>query len=160
MLDPTSISALSVLGGSLVGGLTSLASTWMTQQHLARRELLSRQLAERETLYSDFISEASRTAADSMTHSLDRVEALVPLYALLGRIRLSASGTVLAAAEKVVAEILLGYSRPNLTALEFQELTLSQPERLRVSALAQFSHICREELAALREGKNQARPRT
>lgn len=145
-MDSASISALSVLGGSLVGALTSLASTWLTQQHLDRRETLGREIAARETLYGNFISEASRAIVDAFGNSLERIEGLIPLYALLGRIRLVSSEAVLTAAEQVSREIVTSYARPNGTTEEFRALILgSAPERP-VDLMAEFSRVCREEL--------------
>ena len=152
MLDSVSISALAVLGGSLVGALTSLVSTWLTQQHVDRRELLGKRIADRETLYANFISEAARALLDSLDHSLDNVGGLIPLYTLFGRIRLSSSEAVVTAGEKVINEIIAGYCRPNLTKAQFQEMALGSQGRQRADPLAKFSLVCREELRALAEG--------
>ena len=149
-MDSTSISALSVLGGSLVGALTSLASTWMTQQHLDRRELIGKQLSDRETLYAKFISEASLAMIDSLTNNLDhRVDGLIPLYTLIGRIRLSSSESVVTAAEKVIKEIIAGYFRSNLTAVQVQEMVFNPQDHRQVDPLAEFSRVCRGELRTL-----------
>jgi hypothetical protein len=157
MMDSTSISALSVLGGSLVGALTSLASTWLTQQHQDRRELLGEQLADRETLYACFISEASRALIDSLDHSLDNIGGLSPLYALFGRIRLSSSEPVVIVGEKVIKEIVAGYFRPNLTKAEFHEIAFGGQDQRRSDPLAEFSMVCRDELRALAESGGYSR---
>jgi hypothetical protein len=49
--------------------------------------------ANRQTLYFDFISEAARLYADAMTQSSYTINELLTLYSLVGRIRLSASGS-------------------------------------------------------------------
>jgi len=152
IMDPVSISALCVLGGSLGGALTSLVSTWLTQQHLDRRELLGKQIADRETLYANFISEAARALVDSLDHNLHNMGGLIPLYTLFGRIRLSSSNSVMTAGEKVITEILAGYSRPNLTAAQFQEIMASLNNHERADPLAEFSLVCREELRAMAVG--------
>jgi len=95
---------------------------------------------------------------DSLAHSLDRMEGLVPLYALVGRIRLSSSETVVTAAEKVLAEIVAGYARPNLTAPQFQEMAIGPRDQRQADPLAEFSRVCREELRAL--GARENFPRT
>lgn len=151
-MDSTSITALSVLGGSLVGALTSLASTWLTQQHLDRRELLGKQIANRETLYASFISEASLAVVDSLTNSLDhRVEGLIPLYTLLGHIRLSSSERVVTAAETVIKEIIDSYLRPNLSTEQVKKIAFIPEGQNRADPLGEFSHVCREELQNLTE---------
>jgi len=53
--NPATISALAALFGSLVGALGSSISTWITQRHQDRRDLLGRKIFHREQLYSDFI---------------------------------------------------------------------------------------------------------
>jgi hypothetical protein len=58
-LNPAYISALSALAGALIGGLTSFATSWLTQRAQiinARRE---GEKAKLEALYSDFIAEAA-----------------------------------------------------------------------------------------------------
>lgn len=67
-----------------------MLSNYVFQRSLAQRELLNRQISQRETLYSDFIKEASSAYADSMTHGLETPDELVCLYALVSRIRLLA----------------------------------------------------------------------
>ena len=68
--------ALAAIFGSMTGALGSSLSTWITQRHADRRDLLARRIFHREQLYSDFIT-----------------------YALLSRVRLSASREVLTSAE-------------------------------------------------------------
>lgn len=158
-MDPVSISALSVLGGSLVGALTSLVSTWLTQKHLDRRELLGKQLADRESLYANFISESARALIDSLDHSLDNIGGLIPLYTLYGRIRLSSSDAVVAAAGKVISEIIAGYRRPNLTRAQVETEAFGEHGDKRVDPLAEFSLVCRKELQALTEKGDFTRTR-
>lgn len=148
-MDSASISALSVVGGSVVGALTSIVSTWLTQRQHARSELLGKRLADRETLYAGFISEASRAVVDAFTHSLDRIDGLIPLYALFGRIRLSSSEAVITAAEKVMDGILAAYVHPKPTALQVQEMAFSTKGQRHLDPLAEFSRVCRAELHAL-----------
>lgn len=148
-MDSASISAHSVVGGSVVGALTSIASTWLTQRQQDRRQLLGKRIADRETLYAGFISEASRAVVDAFTNSLDRVDGLVPLYALFGRIRLSSSDAVIAAAEKVMEEILAEYLRPKPTQAQVHEMAFSPKGQRHLDPLADFSRVCRVELRGL-----------
>lgn len=150
-MDPTLISALSVLGGSLVGALTSIASTWLTQQHQDRRELLGKHYADREALYSGFISEASRAVVDALATRANRIDGLIPLYALYGRIRLSSSETVVTSAERVIANIIGEYARPTMTPAAIQAMIASAKGLTPTDPLADFSRVCREELRVLSE---------
>src|SRR5437016_4883011 len=59
-MDVASISALSVLAGSVVGGLTSGFTTWLSQRAQARAGQLAHDKSQREDLYKDFIIAASK----------------------------------------------------------------------------------------------------
>src|SRR6266403_2716531 len=61
------ITALAAIAGSLVGALGSAVGTWITARHQDRRDLLGKQTARREALYSDFIGESARLLVDSTT---------------------------------------------------------------------------------------------
>jgi len=67
--NPATISALAAIFGSLTGALASSVSTWITQRHQDRRELLAKRIFHREQLYSDFISESARAMADAVQHN-------------------------------------------------------------------------------------------
>ncbi len=60
-MDSTMIAAMSALGGSIVGATGTFVGSLITQRHHDRRDLLANQIARREALYSDFISESART---------------------------------------------------------------------------------------------------
>ena len=57
-IQSAAITALAAIAGSVVGGLASFATTFFTQRNQAHRDLLSRDAAHREELYSQFIKEA------------------------------------------------------------------------------------------------------
>ena len=59
-LNPAYISALAALAGATVGGMTSFATSWLTQRTQLRHAHREAERAELKTLYSDFITEASR----------------------------------------------------------------------------------------------------
>ena len=147
--NPATISALAAIFGSLSGGLASSVSTWITQKHQDRRDLLAKRIFHREQLYSDFISESARAMADAIQHDFQDPNKLTPTYALLSRIRLSSSVDVLASAEQVVQHIISTYSEPNVAPEELQSRATKRRDPLR-----EFSNICRAELEAL---QNQLR---
>ena len=60
------ISALSALAGSVVGGLTSGFTTWLSQRAQARAGQLDREMSRREDLYKDFIVAASKAYGDAL----------------------------------------------------------------------------------------------
>jgi len=148
-LDPASISALAAILGSLTGALASSVSTWITQRHQDRRDILAKRLFHREQLYSDFISESAHAMADAAQHSSYDPNKLSSTYALLSRIRLSSSNDVLASAEQVVRQILRSYSEPNRTAEKMHFRPGTGKDLLR-----EFSNVCRAELETM---QNQLR---
>jgi hypothetical protein len=143
-INSVTITALAAISGSLVGALGSSVSTWITQRHQDRRELLAKEIVRREALYSDFISESARLLVDAAEHSTGDPKNLIPSYALLSRIRLSSSTEVLATAEGVVRGIIATYAKPNLTPEEIQRRATSPEDPLR-----NFSDICRAELESM-----------
>ena len=117
-MDTNLITAMSGVLGSLVGGSATVATAWITQKTLTRRELNVRDMRQREKLYGDFIGECAKLLIDAFTHTLDDPEKLLPLYALTNRIRLTASQPVLAEAE-------------HLLSTHHRAVLLAQPDRAR-----------------------------
>ena len=138
------ITALAAITGSLVGALGSTVGTWITARHQDRRDLLGKQIARREALYSDFIGESSRLLVDAMQHTGSDLQKLLPVYAMLSRIRLSSSESVLREAEKVIEIIVSTYPQPNLTAEQIQSQAVKGQDPLRP-----FSDVCRIELDSM-----------
>ena len=112
--------------GSLVGGSATMATAWITQRISTKRELVREELRKRETLYGEFISECSKLAIDALAHGMEKPETLWTAYALLNRIRLSASQAVLTEAEEVLRQIANQYYSPNMSPDEFRELLRSR----------------------------------
>ena len=113
------MTALAATLGSLVGASASIATTWITQRTQAVRANTEWRLREREALYKEFITEASRLAIDALGHSLERPDQLVGLYGILSRIRLMSSDQVLDEAEACCLRIVELYRRPNITRIRF-----------------------------------------
>ena len=145
METATLITALSGVLGSLVGGSATAATTWITQRTASRRELLHTEFRHREALYGEFISECSKRLVDAMTHTLDKPETLLAAYALLNRIRLSASPAVLAEAEQLLRRITEQYFSANLTVEEIRQLAFSE----RADPLRPFGEACRAEFKSI-----------
>jgi hypothetical protein len=146
-MDPTIVSALAAVLGSLVGGSGTIATAWITHRFQARRELISTAVLRKEDLYAEFIAETSKLIIDSLDHNLDQPTKLFQVYALLNRIRLSSSEAVVAAAQRSIQSIVEQYSSPNISADELRTLVLSHAEAL--DLLKEFSEACRVEIKAL-----------
>ena len=67
-MDTAILSAASALAGSLIGGVSTLIASWLTQRGQLRAQALIHEAVKRETLYSEFISEASKRRADAWSH--------------------------------------------------------------------------------------------
>jgi hypothetical protein len=147
-MDSTLVSAMSGVLGSLVGGSASVATTWIAQKTLNKRELLREQLRTREALYGEFIGECARLLMDAFGHTLEKPETLLPTYALINRIRLSASPAVLVEAEHLLKRITEQYFSVNLTIDELRKLALSED----ADPLKAFGDACRVELESMRRG--------
>jgi hypothetical protein len=147
-MDAPLFTALAAAGGSIVGAAASVSTTWINQHKQSVRELTQASHRERGTLYGEFITEASRLAVDAASHSLERLEKLVTLYGILGRIRLIASEEVLAEAEACCQRIVELYGRPNITADQIDGSF--DPDKL--DPLKSFSSACRAELLRIVRG--------
>jgi hypothetical protein len=106
--------------------------------------LLGKQIARREALYSDFIGESARLLVDAMQNNVSDLQKLLPVYAMLSRIRLSSSEPVLQTAEEVIKTIVNTYPEPNLTADQIESRAVNGQ-----NPLSQFSDTCRTELESL-----------
>ena len=142
--SPNTTAALAAIFGSLVGALGSSISTWITQRHQDRRDLMARKIFHREELYSDFITESARLLVDALEHNESDPKDLILAYALLSRMRLSSSPRVLRTAEGVVREIVETYGKPNLTPEEIETRAVNGAGPLRT-----FSDVCRAELDSM-----------
>jgi hypothetical protein len=141
-MDQSLITAMAGVLGSVSGASAAIATTWISQKSQTIRERAKSETRKRETLYGDFITEASQRLADAYDHSLDKPETLVKLYAILGRIRLVSSDAVLTAAEECCDRVVDLYAKPNRTIAEIFA-TLHSGE---FEALKHFSDACRVEL--------------
>jgi vacuolar-type H+-ATPase subunit B/Vma2 len=140
-MNPAVISALAAVGGSSVGAMAPVLTAYIVQRGQIQRDVLNRHIAQRETLYSDFITQASRLYADSIGHSLGKLDDVVALYALVDRIRLLASPMVFRAADEMVRRIVRQYGEPNQTPEQIRENALTS----KVNPLGEFSSACRKE---------------
>jgi hypothetical protein len=148
-MDVTTISALSAIFGSVVGGSVTVATGWITQKTLNKRELVRIELRSRQMLYGKFVGECATLLVDAFTHTLEKPETLLPVYALLNRIRLCASPAVLSEAEKLLRRITEQYFAKNLDLAQMRALATAGDS----DPLQDFAEACRVELrAVLRDG--------
>lgn len=141
-MEAATISALAALAGSIVGGVTALGTSWLTQQAQARAQYRAEDRAAREALYKDFIEEASRWYADAYVHDKAEVSNLVKLYALVSEMRVLSSPKIVENADRVVRVIIETYLAPNKSFRDVHEILDNDA----MNPLRDFSSACREEL--------------
>lgn len=141
-MEAAYFSAFAALAGSTIGGLTSLAASWLTQHAQFRAQQLAQDQSTREKLYRDFIEEASRWYADAYEHDKAEISNLVKLYALVSRMRVLSSPKIVENADRVVRAIIETYLAPNRSFRDLKETWDNDT----MDPLRDFSNSCREEL--------------
>ena len=144
-MDVAYISAISALAGSVIGGLTSGYTSWLTQRSQARAGQVAHDLARREDLIRDFIIAASRTYGDAIINSEPKMPEIVDLYALVSRMRVLNMPRSVMCADNVMGSIIDTYFAPNRTLADLRELVKTGGG---VDPLKAFSEAAREELHA------------
>jgi len=141
-MDPAYISALAALSGSVIGGCTSLAASWLSQNVQARTQQRLADKTLRQQLYKSFIDEASRLYADALMTDKGALSNLVALYAMVSRMRVLSAPPVVHCADAVVRRIIDTYLEPNKSLRDLRD-SLDDD---RIDMLRPFSEACREDL--------------
>jgi hypothetical protein len=150
-MESTLITAMAGVFGSLVGASASIGTTWLTKRTELVRTTAERKLRERESLYNQFLTEASRVAVHALTHSFDGPDQIVALYGILSRIRLVASHAVVREGEMCCMRILAMYGKPSMTVDELRGVIATANDLAELDPLKAFSNACREELTVIEE---------
>jgi hypothetical protein len=143
MTEVSYISALAALAGSGIGAIASIGTTWLAQRHQDRSQRLAQNRTRLEQIFGEFIDQASRLFADALTHQLDDLSKLVPLYATLGKLRLYASNETILCADCVMSRIVDAYYGPNIN-YETQRIKKAED----YDVLRAFIAACQAELNA------------
>ena len=163
------ISAFAALAGSIIGGLTSLATSWLAQRTQVSAEELIRNRRRREELYGRFIDEASRLYIDALgrdeAQASEQARELVKIYSVVSQMRFLSSRRVIQAADNIVRKIVDTYAAPKKTFPELREMLHEDA----IDPLREFSEACRASSKPLvqhltdlydRHGTSPDRPRT
>lgn len=145
-MDAGYFSAFAALAGSTIGALTTLGASWLTQREQLRTQQLTHDTRQREDLYRHFIEEASKVYVAAIEHepaAAADASKLVRLYALISRMRVLSSLTIIEHADRVVGTIIDTYLGPKMTLREVSEMLKTSAF---VDPLRDFSEACREEL--------------
>ena len=137
--------ALAALAGSMIGGLTTLAVTWMNQRAQSRAALRARDRNTRYKLYKYFTEEASKLYGDALVHNTVEIPTLIGAYALISRMRIISSPMIVDRADAVLRAIVDIYLSPNKTIAEVRE----EIDGGRLDFLRDFSNAARAELSTV-----------
>ena len=69
-MESTMITAMAIILGSVVGAIATFGTTWLTHRTQAARTKTEVTLRDRQALYGEFITEASRLTVDAFTTHL------------------------------------------------------------------------------------------
>jgi hypothetical protein len=105
------------------------------------RELISKDVANREQLHSEFIKETTQLYRDSLDRTLPQPASLIGMYSLIGHIQLISTEAIFIAAENVGKEIIEAYNRPPMTVQEVHKFARERridPRRATLSVAWEF----------------------
>jgi hypothetical protein len=140
------ISVISALAGSAIGGLTSATTTWLAQRAQYRAGQIAHQLEQREDLYRDFITAASKTYGMALLSNEPQLADLVDLYAMISRMRVLSAERTVESADEIMLSILDAYFSPNQTFEELRDLVRAGAG---IDPLRKFSEAARDELVGM-----------
>jgi hypothetical protein len=147
-MDTAILSATSALIGSLIGGMSTLAASWLTLRGRVRAQALVQEAAKREVLYAEFIIEASRRLTEAWSHHAESPEVVAGLYSAHQRMRLTSSDEVIRVADQVIRLVIQAYAAPDKTFDQLRQHIAADDEQW--DPLRRFAEACRTELRALR----------
>ena len=141
-IDP----ALAALAGSAIGGLTTLAVAWITQNTLANAAIGARERTVRHDLYTQFIEEAAKLYGDAMVSDKVEISMLVGAYALISRMRVLSSSKIVDRADAALRTIVDIYFSSNKTMAELR----AEINGGKLDLLRDFSSAAREALSTFK----------
>jgi len=144
MMDVAYISALSALAGSIIGGLTTGFTTWLSHRSQVRASYREHQVTRRQDLFRHFILSASKSYGNALVSSEPQIVEFVELYALISQMRVLCSPKLVACAEALVQTIGHTYAGASRSAEEWLEIARNPSEEMDV--LRRFSAMARDEL--------------
>jgi hypothetical protein len=145
-MDQAYISTFAALGGTVVGGLASFATAWVTQSLQSRYARVTADIARREHLYGSFMDELALLFSHALRSDEVDYAKLVSVFALRGRITLIATQPVIDSARAAVEFLIDIYIGPKRTPQEVREMM----DKGTADIIGTFAHTCREEFRILR----------
>jgi len=147
-IDAAILTTLSALGGAVIGGGASLSAAIYTQRFQDRIQRNAREIAKRESVYADFIVEASKLLLNAYVNDGLRLNGDEQhLIGLANRMRLFAPPRIIEEADQVIRGIVEISLQPSVDLGKLAAANLSngaQPD-----LLLPFSRACRLDLDEL-----------
>ena len=144
-MDTAILSASAGLIGSLIGGVSTFAASWITQHKLLGTQTRMHHAERRQKLYSEFIIEATRCLTEAWNQA-EGPEVVSNLYSVVERMRLVSSTRVVKCAEQVMRSVIAAYAEPNRTFDELRQRVQQSSEEH--EPLREFTEACRQELSS------------
>ena len=145
-MDTAILSVSAGFIGSLIGGVSTFAASWVTQHKLLGTQTRMHHAEQRQKLYSEFIIEATRCLTEAWNHQAEGPEVVSNLYSVVERMRLVSSTRVVKCAEQVMRSVIAAYAEPNRTFDELRQRVQQSSEEH--EPLREFTEACRQELSA------------
>jgi hypothetical protein len=144
-MDPAYFSAFAALAGSVIGGLTSLMTSWLVQRTQVKAQQSTQSIERKQELYKIFLVESTRLYADAFEHDKAELSNLVGLYAMISRMRILSSPEVVTNAEQIAQLIVETYLGPNKAFGDVRHML----EDHAIDPFRNFSEACHDELRRL-----------
>ena len=141
-MDAAYVSAFAALLGSIIGGLTSLGASWVSQNAQARTQQVLGDKSRRQEHYRVFIEEAAKLYGDALASQNLDVAKVIGLYAMASRMRVLSSDLVFEHAEKVIQAIVDTYFERNRDVADLR----GEMHSHKLDPLRSFSEVAREDL--------------
>ena len=145
-MDSAYLSAVSALAGTVIGGVTSFATTWLTTRSQARAARLAAEHNRREDVYGRFMDELSAMYGGVLATGAMDYARLAAAFALRGRIMVMATKPVFDTADEALRLVVDLAMAPPQTDEEKRRLM----DDARMDAISKFAVACRRELEELR----------
>ena len=144
IMNAAYFSAFAALAGSAIGALGGIITTWLTLNSQERARRLGQAMSRKENLYGQFIEEASKLLTHAVGHKLEDLSKLVPLYALVNKLRLFAPSSVVSKADEVMRQLVQLHEN---TEKDFH-IPIGAEDLHDLDVLRAFADACRKDLAS------------
>ncbi len=144
-MDQAYYSTIAALAGTVIGGLTSFTTAWVTQTVQARNARVTAETNKRQDLYGRFMDELALLYSHALRGEEMDWAKLVNVFALRGRITLMATPAVVESAAGAVKFLVDLHMGPKRSAEEVRKMMDLQSD----NPIDEFAKLCREEFQNL-----------